>query len=119
MMILVHNPVGFGTALVKHQNPFLTYLFAVTSLSLDRIGNARFLPKTGLGFPLLSLTFLVFAFLASEEIPNLVTRLDPRLRCEVTKRYENQKLVSGRSKRDRDSGGETYEVNPKDRSYKY
>ena len=79
-VILVHNPVGSGTAHVKHQNPFLTDCFVVTSLSRDGQGITGFLPVTRLGFPLLSLTSVVSAFLASEEIPNLITRRDPRQR---------------------------------------
>lgn len=78
--ILVHNPVGSGTVRVKHQNPFLTDGFVVTALSRDRQGLTGFLPITRLGFPLLSLTSVVSAFLASEEIPNLITRRHPRQR---------------------------------------
>ena len=91
-VILVHNPVGFGSVLVKHQNLFLTDFLAVTSLSLDRQGITGFLPKTRLGFPLLSLTFVIFAFLASEEMPNLITRRDPRLRWEITKPPEKRTI---------------------------
>ena len=100
--IFVHNPIGFGfrrptknLTVLKHKDPFLTNLLAITSLSHDIHSRSSFLPETRLGSPALSLSSVMLVLLTTKEVPNLICRVDPRLVWiqQLVKNHSNQKLA--------------------------
>lgn len=90
--IFMHNPIGLefrstkNLTVLKHKDPFLTNLLAISSLSHDIRCNSGFLPRTRLGFPALSLSSVISVLLRTEEIQNIVRLLPRRARLgwEIT-----------------------------------
>lgn len=102
IVILVHNPIGFGSARVKHQHSFLADFLAISTRSLEDIhGFSSFLPEPRSRLSHLSITSVVPLLLPTEEIPNLVFRFHPRLS------YEKQRTRKQRGKK-KDSNQENH-----------